>query len=74
MDKNKQRWYLCIGLALLLTVATLSPAILTIGRYKPMLMGMPYTLWTSILTTAGLVALAAIGSKYLLNSENTEDL
>ena len=71
---SKKTWYLCVALAALLTVITLSPLVLTIGSYRPMLMGAPYTLWASFLTTAGLVVLAYFGSKYLLKAENTEEL
>ncbi|MEM9326726.1 MAG: hypothetical protein AAGA85_13765 [Bacteroidota bacterium] len=74
MNKNKTRWQICLALAILLTLLTLSPVVLTLGTYQPTIGGIPYTLWSSILTTAGLVGLTFFGSKYLLGAENHEDL
>lgn len=50
-------------LVVLLILLAYSPLMLPAGIYKPMLMGLPYTLWTSILITISLVVLTYIGSK-----------
>jgi hypothetical protein len=62
--KNKQKyWISCVVLVVLLTVITYTPLIIPVGVSKPMVLGVPYTLWTSILITIVLVVLTFIGSR-----------
>jgi uncharacterized membrane protein len=48
--KLKKQWYFIVGLVLLLTILTFSPWVLS-SSSEPTLLDMPYTLWTSIVTT-----------------------
>ena len=63
MKRDKRYWRLCILLVLVLIVIAYTPLMIPHGIYKPMILGLPYTLWTSILITVALVVLTYIGSK-----------
>ena len=52
----------CVGF-FLLSALTFTPFILTEGNFDPMLAGLPYTLWTSILIGFGLLSLTFIGAQ-----------
>ncbi len=60
---NQRYWKICIGLALLLTILTFTPLVIPAGVYKPILFGLPYTLWTTILVTILYVVLTFVGSR-----------
>ena len=47
----------------ILIVLAYTPLMIPKGVYEPMLLGLPYTLWTSFLITAVLVALTYIGAR-----------
>lgn len=59
MDTNRRRlyWRICYGSAALLAVLAFSPLVTPSGVHTPTILGMPYTLWTGILITIGLVLL-----------------
>jgi len=62
--KKKQRsWRICIILVLAFIVLGYTPLMIPYGIYKPMIFGIPYTLWTSFLITLALVVLTYIGAK-----------
>jgi len=63
MKKNKKYWTLCVVLVGVLMVLAYTPLMIPNGVYKPMILGIPYTLWTSFLITALLVILTYIGAK-----------
>ncbi len=48
-------------MAILLTVAAFSPLVIPPGQYRPLFMGMPYTLWTGILVSVLLVVVTFLG-------------
>ena len=56
-ESRRFYWRLCYGAVILLSILTFTPAVTPIGTYQPMVLGLPYTLWTGILVTIGLVAL-----------------
>ena len=61
MNKTSNRhssaaWRLCIAAALLLAVASFSPAVIPMGSDSPRLLQLPVTLWAG-----GLVSLAYLG-------------
>lgn len=60
---NTTYWYLCIAAAVLLTIVTFTPLVIPAGVYKPRLIGVPYTLWMTILITLLYVAITFIGTK-----------
>ena len=60
---NRTYWYLCIAVAVLLTIVTFTPLVIPAGEYRPTLLGMPYTLWMTVLITALYVVLTYIGTR-----------
>ncbi len=56
-------WYLCIATAILLTIVTFTPLVIPAGVYRPRLLGMPYTLWVTVLITCLYVLLTYIGTR-----------
>ena len=73
MRKNKKYWTLCAVLVILLMVLGYTPLMIPNGVYKPMILGIPYTLWTSFLITVILVTLTYIGSKVHPGSDEEEE-
>lgn len=71
---NKRYWKICIFLAILLTIITFTPLVIPMGVYKPMLLGIPYTLWTSILITILFVVLTYVGSNVHPGKNNGENI
>ena len=63
MKKSKKIWTLCGVLVIVLLVLGYTPLMIPDGVYKPMILGIPYSLWTSFLVTVLLVVLTYIGSK-----------
>jgi len=63
MKKNKKYWKLCVVLVVVLMVLAYTPLMIPHGVYTPMILGIPYTLWTSFLITVLLVILTYIGAK-----------
>lgn len=59
---KKYLWYLTIIAALALVVITFTPLVTPYDRYMPRLFGFPYTIWTGILISVGLVLLTVVGS------------
>lgn len=62
-QKNKTAWYVLIACAVLLTIITFTPFVIPQGVHKPELMGMPFTLWLTILITIVYVVLTFIGTR-----------
>ena len=60
--KRKTLWGLCCATAILLAIIGYSPLVIPPGQYKPMVLGMPYTLWTGILVTLLLVLVTFLGT------------
>jgi hypothetical protein len=63
MKKNRKYWTLCAVLVIVLMVLGYTPLMIPNGVYKPMILGIPYSLWTSFLVTVALVVLTYVGSK-----------
>ena len=62
-SRKKKYWRWCCIAVILLCILTFTPVIIPSGVYKPMLLGIPYTLWTGFLITVALVILTLIGTK-----------
>ncbi len=60
--KNILYWRICCVVAILLSVLSFTSLVIPKGIYKPMLFGIPYTLWTGFLVTVGLVLLTYIAT------------
>ena len=73
MKKSKKIWTLCGILVIVLMVLGYTPLMIPDGVRKPMIMGIPYSLWTSFLVTVILVALTYIGSKVHPGSDEEEE-
>lgn len=56
-------WKLCCVGVFLLSALTFTPLIMPAGSFDPMLAGVPYTLWTTILIGFALLLLTFIGSR-----------
>ena len=63
MKRNKRTWRLCVILVLLLIILAYTPLMIPGGVYKPMIFGLPYSLFASFVITVALVVLTYIGSK-----------
>jgi len=74
MNKIKTRyWRICTALVILLAVLTFTPLIIPTGVYKPMILGIPYSLWTSFLITVALVAITYLGAKVHPGNDEEEE-
>lgn len=60
---NNIYWKLCCAGVFLLSALTFTPLIMTAGRFEPMLAGIPFTLWATILIGFALLLLTFIGSR-----------
>lgn len=63
--KNKRKsnvWLLCMLVALILVIITFTPLVTPQGKFRPFLFGLPFTIWTGILISTGLVMVTFIGS------------
>ena len=61
-NRGSLSWRLCYAGALLLCVLTFTPLVIPSGQFKPLLVGMPRTLWAGILVYVGLVLLTLIAT------------
>lgn len=61
-NKNSIPWLICISVAFILVIITFTPLVTPSGRIRPFLFGMPYTIWTGICISAGLVIITLIGA------------
>jgi len=70
---NSLYWKLCCIIVIALTVLCLSPLVIPMGQFEPMLLGVPYTLWTSILLAIAIVIVNWIGV-YVHPGEDNEPI
>lgn len=63
-DKRRLYWRLCYGGIIVLSVITFTPLVIPSGTYRPILLGMPYTLWVGILLTVITVVLTYGATQY----------
>ena len=56
-------WRICYGTVIVLSILTFTPLVIPAGVYRPMLWGVPYTLWVGILVTVLLVVLTYAATK-----------
>ncbi len=63
MNNKSLSWKLCIAGVVVTSILSFTPLVIPIGEYEPMLMGIPYTLWTGLLVACVLVGLTYLGTK-----------
>jgi len=63
IERKNRYWRICVALVVVLIILTFTPLIIPVGVYKPMFLGIPYTLWVCFLITVALVVLTFIGSR-----------
>ncbi|MBR9774497.1 MAG: hypothetical protein GYB55_05605 [Cytophagales bacterium] len=73
MEKKKLYWRICCFAAVFLCIITYTPLIIPQGVAKPMLGGVPYSLWTSLIITVLLVVITFIGTRVHPGMQNEED-
>ncbi len=73
IERKTRYWRICTALVVVLILITYTPLVIPRGVYKPMLMGIPYTLWVSFLITAALVLITFIGSKVHPGKDEEEE-
>lgn len=69
MKYNKRLWKIYVTAVILIIAVTFSPIIIAPGKTNPSIVGLPFTLWTSILTTITLVVLTYLGGRVSPNDE-----
>jgi hypothetical protein len=73
MKKSKKYWNACVIAVIVIMVAGYTPIMIPKGVYNPMLLGIPYSLWTSFLATVVLVALTYLGSRFHPGNDEEEE-
>jgi hypothetical protein len=63
LAKKKRYWKWCCIAAMVLSLISFTPVIIPSGIYRPMLFGIPYTLWTGFIITVALVTVTFIGTR-----------
>jgi len=71
--KKTVLWRIYAALVCLIIVITFTPLIIPQGIYKPTVLGIPYTLWVSMLITIVLVLLTYLGSKVHPGKDEEEE-
>lgn len=72
MKNRKILWRLCVVAVVFITVAIYSPLITKTGKIEPSVLGLPFSLWTSILLTIIVVFLSYLGGLVLPFKEEDE--
>ena len=74
MKRNKKYWTICVILVVVLIVIGYTPIMIPKGVYKPMILGIPYSLWLSFIITVALVILTYIGAKVHPGTDEEEEV
>lgn len=69
-DRRVLYWRLTLGAAVLLSVLTFTPLVTPISTFRPTLLGVPYTLWTGILVTIGLIGCTYAATRFYPTHQN----
>ena len=73
MQKRNRGWKICIAIFIILSVISFTPLILPQDVYKPEILGIPYTLWTSFIITLAFVVLTYVGMRLHPADKEEED-
>lgn len=71
--KNNTIWSICIAAVLVIVVLGYTPLMLPAGKYKPMILGIPYSLWLPFLVTVILVLLTYVGARIHPGNDSIEE-
>lgn len=71
---NHFYWKVCIAVAVLLSALTFTPLIMPMGEYRPMLWGMPRTLWASMLIYIVFAVLIYIGTRVYPGTDKDQEV
>jgi len=71
LTENKRMiyWRICVTAVIVIIAVTFSPLLIAPGKINPTVFGLPFTLWTTILTTIALVVFTYIGGLVSPNDE-----
>ena len=72
MNMRLIKYWIISNVALILVVITFTPLVIPYGIYKPEFLGLPYSLWMSILISLGLVVLTFIASRLYPESDSED--
>ena len=70
--KRSKRYFLLILAALALSILTFTPLVMPPGKYEPMFLHLPYTLWTGFLVAFLLVLLTLLSVRTHPGKEEDE--
>ena len=73
MKRSKKYWTACVIAVIVIMVVGYTPIMLPSGVHKPMVLGIPYSLWVSFLATVALVVLTYLGSRFHPGEEEEEE-
>lgn len=62
-EKNTLYWYICILAAVILTIITFTPLVIPKGVYRPLIGGLPRTLWVGIVVYICFVVVTYIATR-----------
>lgn len=62
-EKRRLYWRICYLTVVVLSVLTFTPLVIPAGTYRPMVAGIPYTLWVGIVLTVALVMLTYMATQ-----------
>jgi hypothetical protein len=72
IKNNHVYWYLCIIIALILSVLSFTPLVIPNGIYEPLIGNIPRTMWVGILIYICLVIITYIGTRVHPKNERVE--
>lgn len=61
-NRQKRLWHITIIIAVAMVIVTFTPLVTPAGKYTPVFLGLPYTIWTGIIISVGLVVLTVIAA------------
>ena len=62
LETKKRYWTICKVAAVLISALSLSPLVIPMGEYQPMVMGAPYPLVSTFVISVVMVVLTYIGT------------
>lgn len=69
---NKLYWKICIALVIGIVAIAYTPLLIPEGKYRPMILGVPFSLAVGFLSTVLLVVITFIGSRVHPGSDGKE--
>ena len=63
VKKNRRHWRLTVAAAVVVSIVSFTPLVLSWGEPGPFFLGMPHTLWAGMLVAFVLVLLTYLGAR-----------